>query len=116
MTPVAYVEEPYRAQSEYVSSMANLVRRAGRRTLIVDTLYKRFRYEILMKTGLSPESSNEQILKSLQVQHPEFETRVRAIFADADRFQQVGDGSQPRDLMDWSKKIAEVRRAWRRGS
>ena len=114
--PVAYVEEPPRAQSEYVTSMANLVRRAGRKTLIVDTLYKRFRYEILMKTALSPEASDAQIISSLKAQHPEYVDRVQDILNDAQKFQQVGDGSHSRDLMKWSRKIAEVRRTWRRGS
>jgi len=114
--PLAYIEDEPRGQTEYVASMADLVRRAGKQTLIIDTLSKQFKSELKRKLALDPGAGDHEILSALKVQHPEIEPRIRDILQQEQDFRNEAAGGQLSAVMRWAREIAMIRGNWRRAN
>ncbi|MBI1730613.1 hypothetical protein HY229_06960 [Candidatus Acetothermia bacterium] len=114
INPVPFVE-PSRTQGEYVASMAQLLQKAEKRSLIVQTLSQQFRQELARKMGLPPATSQEELVKVLKIHHPTIASRVENIFTQADVFQYSGKERDVIGMIRWGREIAAVRQEWRRG-
>lgn len=114
INPVPFVE-PSRTQGEYVASMAQLLQKAEKRSIIVQTLSQQFRQELARKLGLSPATSQEEIVKILKIHHPAIGNRVENIFSQAELFQYSGKERDVIGIIRWGREIAAVRQEWRRG-
>lgn len=115
-SPVPYEGESKRMAGEYVSSMAELLQRSGQRSLVLESLAKQFHTELAIRTGHGITATRDEVLQTLEHQHPELAAQVRDIYESEAELRAAGDSANMVAMIRWARKISEIRRDWRRGS